>query len=254
MQVVGEATGQADSLQLSAGTARQRLDEDDPRRHFVGGQRGDQVIAQVLFARRGACVEHHRSRDILAERRMGNGEGDRLPYGGVTIQRVVHSQGHHLHPTPIDHLLEPPRQRQVAMVVELPFVARHEPGLSACVAVPAAVPLPLVARRDAGAADHNLSDDAGRAMLAVDGEYGDVGACRQADGTRMMDHAGAGQTAAAYLRRGLRHAVDLHDGHLKNRLEPLSRDGAEWHGDGADKPKVMRGRGRAGTLNLFEQG
>ena len=90
-------------------------------------------------------------------------------------------------------------------------------------------------------------------MLAVGTEYRDFGACRQADSPRPMDHAGARQTAAAYLRRSLRHPVDLHDGHLKNRLKPLPRGGRQWHGDGAEKPQVMRWRS-AGTLYLFEKG
>ena len=97
-------------------------EENDPARHLEGGEAARGEIAQLVLVDRLALAQHDGGGHLLAELGVRHGEGDAPapppdgPSARVDLERAD------LLAAAVDHLLQPPGQAEIAVLVE------HSPG------------------------------------------------------------------------------------------------------------------------------
>ena len=108
---------------------RNLVHDYDPARNLEVRQTAEQEPAQLVFCRACPGLQDDRRRDVLPKRGMGNRKGGRLPHGAMLEQRFLHVARGHLLAAPVDDLLEPARDGQIAVRVEPAQVAGAEPAV-----------------------------------------------------------------------------------------------------------------------------
>ena len=164
---------------------------------------------------RGPLPQHDGGPDGLAQRRVGDRKRDRLADRFVFEEDLVDLARRDLLSSPVDDLLQPTRDRDVALLVDDTRITGAEPAAGESRGVRLR-PM-FVAAEDVGTAHHDLTHAAGRQQLAalVHDGHGRAGGQAHRPG---LSHT-RGQRVARHLVRGLRHAIRLDDRDAEHRLQ-----------------------------------
>src|SRR5713101_5727013 len=113
-----ELLGQGPALIFPGRTRRDRGDDDEPTRHLELGEAGGDEFADRLLRSPGAFSQHDGRGDVLPQGSMRDRKGHGPRDGRVVQEYLVHLHRRDLHSAPVNELLDPPGDEQVAVLVE----------------------------------------------------------------------------------------------------------------------------------------
>lgn len=119
--------GQPVALDLSRRSGWDVVHEAKHACHLELRQPGGDMLAQLARGDPRTGLQQDGRADVLAQPNMRNGERRRARHVGMLEQDVIEFSRRNLLPSPVDHFLQPAREKQVSVLVEVPLVAGSEP-------------------------------------------------------------------------------------------------------------------------------
>src|SRR5262245_5125393 len=146
---------QADTLHFAGRAFWNFTDDEDLARDLEVGDAADGELTYVFRRREAVGAQHDRRGDVLPQRGMGDGKGDRLCHRWMFQEYFVDFLGGDFLPTAIDDFPYAASEKKVPVVVEEPEIPCLEP--IACKRGRGRHGVAIVARHDARAAHYDLS-------------------------------------------------------------------------------------------------
>ena len=239
-QIARERLRQLPAPHLPLRTLRQRRYQHDPAGDLERGQLAKRKVAQLLDGHCGAFPHHDRRGNVLAKCRVRDREGGRVHDLRVPHQRCIDLRWRNLDPAAIDLLLHAPREKQIALLVEMAQIAGFEPTVVESLLV--RFRIVLVARDHTRSANPDVADAAWQHALTRTVQYGDFDRNREAHGFPAT--ATRREPIGGDLPR-FAHPVRLDDRHAECTLEALLHVGGQRSKAGPDEAQRMAHGARA---------